>query len=96
MRIWISGAKSYIDPVKPGDLMKGSGVGEVIFSKGNLKVGDVVMGMLSWQKYCFIDEKQLTVLPKGYPHPEDFLGVYGISGLSAYIGLFEVGKIQAG
>lgn len=96
MRVWISGAKTYMDPVKPGDLMKGAGVGQVIYSKGKLKVGDLVMGMLNWQKYCFIEEKALTVLPKDYPFPEDFLGVFGISGLTAYFGLFEVGKIQPG
>lgn len=55
-----------------------------------------MMGMLNWQKYCLISEKQLTVLPKQYPYPEDFLGIYGISGLTAYFGLFDVGKIQEG
>lgn len=46
------------------------------------------MGMLDWQKYCLIKEKDLIVLPKDYPHPQHFLGVYGISGLTAYFGLF--------
>lgn len=54
MRIWISGVKSYMEPVKPGDMMKGMGVGEVIFSNGNMKVGTIVMGMLDWQKYALI------------------------------------------
>lgn len=68
----------------------------MIYSKGNLKVGDLVLGLLNWQKYCFIEEKHLAVLPKSYPYPEDFLGIYGISGLTAYFGLFDVGKIKSG
>lgn len=43
MRVWISGAKTYVDPVLPGDLMIGSVIGEVIFSKASkLKKGDIV------------------------------------------------------
>eukprot|EP00919_Chromeraceae_sp_WS-2016_P017238 GHVR01041165.1.p2 GENE.GHVR01041165.1~~GHVR01041165.1.p2 ORF type:complete len:105 (+),score=10.42 GHVR01041165.1:1346-1660(+) len=57
MRIWISGFKSYIDPVLPGDLMKAMCVGEVIYSKGRkCKVGDKVLGMLGWQRYSVIKE----------------------------------------
>jgi len=33
-------------------------------------------------------------LPKNYPNPEHFLGVLGISGLTAYFGLHEIGKIK--
>jgi NADPH-dependent curcumin reductase CurA len=96
MRIWISDAKSYTDLVKSGDTRKGMGVDKVIYSKGTLKSGDIVMGMLNWQKYCLIEEKNLTVLPKDYPNPEVFLGVYGLSGLTAYFRLFDMGKIQKG
>jgi NADPH-dependent curcumin reductase CurA len=96
MRVWISGKKTYMDPVVPGDVMRAMGVGVIIFSNGNLKAGDIVMGMLEWQKFCLIKEKELIVLPKDYPNPQHFLGVYGISGLTAYFGLFEVGKIKAG
>lgn len=68
----------------------------MIFSNGNMKVGSLVMGMLDWQKYALIDEKKLNEIPKNYPYPEDFLGIYGISGLTAYFGLFDVGKIKQG
>ncbi len=55
MRIWISGIRTYMDPIKPGDLMKGQGVGEVIYSRSNkFKIGDRVLGLLNWQKYAVI------------------------------------------
>lgn len=41
-------------------------------------------------------KKDLTKLPKGYPQPGHFLGVYGINGLTAYFGLFEIGKPKKG
>jgi len=66
-RVWISGLKTYIDPIKPGDIMKGQGVSEVIFSKNNkYKVGDIVLGLTYWEKYSVLDGKTLTPLPKNY------------------------------
>lgn len=88
MRVWISGARSYMEPIKPGDVMKGMGVGEVIFSKDpKYQVGDRVLALTYWQKYSVIDTKGVTKLPKDYEKPEHFLGVLGISGLTAYFGL---------
>lgn len=34
------------------------------------------------------------MIPKNYPHPEHFLGLFGISGLTAYFGLHDIGKIK--
>lgn len=88
MRVWISGAKSYMEPIKPGDIMKGQGVSEVIYSKSSrFNIGDRVLGLTYWQKYSILSEKGLVKIPKEHPHPEDFLGVLGISGLTAYFGL---------
>lgn len=96
-RVWISGVKTYIDPVKPGDLMKGMGVAEVIFSKDpKFKIGDRVLGLTYWQKYSVLKAKDLTPLPQNYPNYENFLGVLGISGLTAYFGLKKIGNLKAG
>jgi NADPH-dependent curcumin reductase CurA len=96
-RVWISGVKTYIDPVKPGDLMKGMGVAEVIFSKDpKFKIGDKVLGLTYWQKYSVLKAKDLTLLPSNYPNYENFLGVLGISGLTAYFGLKKIGNLKAG
>lgn len=67
-RVWISGVKSYMPPINPGDVMKGLGVAEVIFSNSpKFKVGDRVLGLTYWQKYSLLDQKTLTLLP---PHPQ--------------------------
>ena len=58
MRVWISGIQSYLPPVKPHDIMRAFCVGQVIYSKSKkLKAGDLVMGLIGWQKYAVIDQK---------------------------------------
>lgn len=70
MRVWISGARTYMDPVNPGDTMPTSAIGEVIFSRSaDLQPGDLVLGLMKWEKYLIIDRKGLMKLPKGYPQP---------------------------
>lgn len=97
MRVWISGVTSYLPPVKIDDVMRAFCVGRVIYSKSNkLKVGDLVSGLLGWQRFAVLKDTELSRLPKDYPHPEHFLGVLGISGLTAYFGLHEIGKIKPG
>ena len=93
-RVWISGKKTYRDPVLPGQVMVGFCIGEVVYNRGKkFKIGDVVMGVFGWEKYTLVNEKEATLVPKDYPEPHHFLGVYGISGLTAWVGLFQIGKI---
>ena len=67
MRVWISGVKSYMEPIQPGDIMRGMGVGEVIYSRNSkFKMGDKILGMTYWQKYSVLDGKGLTLLPQNY------------------------------
>lgn len=95
MRVWISGVTSYLPPVKPGDVMRASCVGVVIYSRSNkIKVGDMVTGLIGWQKYAVMKQEELAILPKNHPNYENFLGVLGISGLTAYFGLYEIGKLK--
>ena len=96
-RVWISGVRTYIPPINPGDIMKGLGVSEVIFSKkSSFKAGDLVLGLTYWQKYSVLPGKALTKLPARDPHPENYLGVLGVSGLTAFFGFEKIGKLKAG
>lgn len=88
---------SYFVPVKIGDVMCGLAVGEIVASKSNsLKVGDWVMGSLRWELFGVFSSKQVKQIPKEYPQPQHFVGLLGISGLTAYLGLKEVGQIKSG
>jgi NADPH-dependent curcumin reductase len=100
MRGWMNEGRSYIAPVGIGEVMRAGGAGRVIAS-GNpaFAVGDHVTGVLGAQEYALIGAdaaKGLTkVDPKLIPLPV-YLGALGVTGLTAYFGLLEVGQAKAG
>ncbi len=99
MRGWMEDRPSYIPPVQLGEVMRAGTVGQVIESRNpDLRPGDFVQGMLGWQDYGIAARGGLmaaTALPKGMPLTWP-LGVCGITGLTAYFGLLDLGKPKAG
>ncbi len=97
MRGWMNDAKSYIPPVGIGEVMRALGVGRVTASNHpKFAVGEHVTGLLGVQEYAYSDGKGLTkVDPKLAPLPT-YLGTLGMPGMTAYFGLLEAGKPQAG
>lgn len=99
MRGWMEDRPSYIPPVGLGEVMRAGAVGQVVESKSpDFAVGDVVQGMFGWQEYGLAGRRGLmsaTVVPKGMP-PTWPLGVCGITGLTAYFGLLDLGKPKPG
>jgi NADPH2:quinone reductase len=97
-RIWMSDVRSYLPPVPIGDVMRGVGVGEVIESRrDDLKPGALVSGMTGWQDYAVAEGPGYTVLPDPLPAPlPAFLGVLGHTGITAWLGLKNIGRIQPG
>lgn len=96
MRGWINEGESYIKPVGIGEVMRAAGVGEVVESKyAGLAEGDMVQGMFGWQEYAAVDVEGALLpvqkLPEGVS-PEMALSVLGITGLTAYFGMLDVGK----
>ncbi|HTO70920.1 MAG TPA: NADP-dependent oxidoreductase [Myxococcota bacterium] len=99
MRGWMEDRPSYIPPVGLGEVMRAGAVGQIIESKSrDYAVGELVQGMFGWQEYGIAGRGGLmaaTKLPKGMP-PTWPLGVCGITGLTAYFGLLDLGKPKAG
>ena len=101
MRGWMNDARSYIEPVKIGDVMRAGGIGRVIASQNpGFAVGDYVTGMLNMQEYAISDSKGLTkidpqIAGKPVPLPV-FISTLGMPGLTAYFGLLDVGQAKAG
>ena len=92
MRGWMSDRKSYIEPIGIGDVMRGLTVGEVVESKAEgFAAGDRVSGALGWQSFAVAKPKELQKLPPGLPLPL-FLGPLGMTGLTAYFGLLDIGE----
>ena len=97
MRGWMNEGRSYIEPVKIGDVMRAGAVGRVVASQNpNFKIDEHVFGVLGMQEYATSDGTGITkVDPNIAPLPV-YLGALGITGLTAYFGLLEIGKPVAG
>ncbi len=97
MRGWMNEGKSYIPPVKIGEVMRALGVGKVLESKApGFAAGDYVSGGLGIQAYATVKAKELTRIdPRLAPLPV-FLNVLGMTGMTAYFGLLEVGEPKEG
>jgi len=97
MRGWMNDAKSYIPPIKIGELMRAGAVGRVVESKHpQLAVGDHVSGAFGVQELAISNgEGVVKVDPAQAPLPV-MLSTLGMPGLTAYFGLLDVGKPVAG
>jgi len=90
--------KSYVPPFKLGEAMDGGAVGEVVASMdARYQPGDLVRHMKGWREYALVHSKELTVLPPDTGVPvQSFLGVLGMTGLTAYVGLLRIGELKEG
>lgn len=98
IRGWLDDAESYLPPIQLGEVVRCGGIGEVVESNSSsYQVGDIVFGMLGWQEYSVAgsDGQQMNVLPKGLPLTA-LLSVFGITGMTAYFGMLEIGKPAEG
>jgi NADPH-dependent curcumin reductase len=93
MRGRMSDAPSYAAPVPLGGVMTGQTVSRVEASlNAGYRSGDLVLAMGGWQEFAVSDGRDLTRLPAGLTHPSWALGVLGMTGFTAYMGLLEIGK----
>ena len=97
MRGWISDAKSYVEPVAIDAVMPGGTVGEVVASTdAQLAVGDLVVGMLGWQRYAVADAGTVRRVDASRVPPQAFLGALGMPGVTAWYGLQRICRPQPG
>ena len=93
---WMENIADYVAPMAIGEVMRGSGIGEVVTSNGGrFAVGDLVFGTTGWTEYLVTTGKDLTKVETDLP-PTAVLSVLGTTGLTAYCGLFKVGRPLAG
>jgi len=97
MRGRMSAAKSYAEPARIGEPMVGATVSQVIESKNpRFQPGDFVLGNDGWQRFAVSDGKGLRKLDPADAPLSWALGVLGMPGLTAYVGLLDIGKPKAG
>ena len=91
MRGRMSEAKSYAAPYQIGEPLYGGAVGEVVASRaGGFAEGDVVLHQLGWREYTKLPAKRARKVEAPGVPPSAFLGVLGMPGLTAYVGLLDI------
>ena len=97
MRGWITPKRSYMPPVQPGEVMRAFGVAEVVQSNAEgFKVGDVITGFTGVQTLGLVDAQMVRKLDLRYASEQQYQSGLGMTGYTAYFGLLDVGKPQAG
>jgi NADPH-dependent curcumin reductase CurA len=97
MRGRMSDAPSYAAPVALGEVMVGGTVSRVEASRHpDFEAGDLVLGYTGWQSHALSDGKGLTKLDPTMAQPSLALGVLGMPGFTAYMGLLDIGQPKAG
>lgn len=93
---WMENIADYVAPMAIGDIMRGSGICEVVESNGGrFAKGDMVFGTTGWTDHLVSDGAELTKIETDLS-PTAVLSVLGTTGVTAYCGLFKVGKPVAG
>ncbi len=97
MRGWMNAGASYIDPVEIGDVMRAGAVGRVTASEHpGFAVGDRVYGTFGVQEHAVSDGKGVIKIDPSLAAPPTYLGTLGMTGLTAYFGLLDVGRLKEG
>ncbi|HDY7970895.1 TPA: NADP-dependent oxidoreductase [Vibrio vulnificus] len=97
MRGRMSDAKSYADPVSIDEVMVGGTVCQVEASNhAEFEVGEWVLAYTGWQDYALSNGEGLIKLGKQPSHPSYALGVMGMPGFTAYMGLLDIGQPKEG
>ena len=97
MRSRMSGIRTYVDPYEVGGPIEGAAVGRVLVSRHEgLGEGDWVLSTLGWREQGVVDGDRVRRLDPDVAPPSTALGVLGMPGLTAWVGLVDIGGVQAG
>ena len=95
-RAWMSPVRTYTDPVEPGGVMRSMTLGQVVRSNDPaLATGDIVEGSAGWQDFVVAPVAALRRVAARKPLSSILSGL-GVTSLTAYFGLLEVGRAKAG
>ena len=97
MRGWMNEGKSYVPPVAIGEVMRAYSAGEVVASNNpKFPLGSRVAGVFGVQQYAISDGKGARIVDTALAPLPTYLSVLGMTGMTAYFGLLEVGAAKQG
>ena len=97
IRTWMDDAPGYLPAIEIGAPIRSGGIGTVVASAADrFPVGATVFGMLGWQDHAVVDDDNTAqIVPDGID-PTAALSVFGVTGMTAYFGLLDVGQPKEG
>ena len=97
MRGWMNEGRSYVPPVGIGEVMRAGGIGRVVESRHpDYAAGERVFGVFGVQRYAISDGGGVTRVDTSLAPAPVHLGVLGMTGLTAYFGLLDIGRPEPG
>jgi len=97
MRAWITDGAYQTRQVPIGGVMEAGGIARVLVSRfPDLRPGDLVQGRLGWQTHPTLPGRRLQKLDLALGSAEDWIGPLGLTGVTAYFGLREIGALRPG
>jgi NADPH-dependent curcumin reductase len=97
MRGWMNAGTSYIPPVEVGAVMRAGAVGRVTASEHpDFAVGDHVYGSFGVQEYASSDGRGVLKFDTALAGPTTYLSALGLTGLTAYFGMLDTGRVKPG
>ena len=97
MRGRMNDGKSYVPPFQIGMPLEGGAVGKVVASQDDkLPVGSLVFSNFGWREAFVAPASKLQVVDASVASPSAFLGILGVTGLTAWVGLFRIADLKAG
>ena len=96
MRGRMTDRKSYVAPFQIGEVLQGGAVGKVVASNANSRflAGDYVLSANGWREWYLSDGEGLTKIDPAPAPIQAYLGVLGMPGLTAYVGLLHIGELK--
>jgi NADPH-dependent curcumin reductase len=95
IRTWMDDAPGYLPPIQVDEVIRSGGVAEVVTSNSErFEPGQLLFGMTGWQDYV-VGADGYQTLPDGVP-PTLALSLLGITGMTAYFGMTDVGRVKEG
>lgn len=97
MRAWMNAGATYVPAVELGEVMRALAIGSVVESRHDrFSVGDQVSGVFGVQRYAVSNGAGVSMVDTTVAPAPTHLGALGISGLTAYFGLLDIGRPQPG
>src|SRR4051794_18064827 len=97
MRSRMTGVRTYVGPLELGEPIDGGAVGRVVESRDDrFSSGDWVLSMLGWREQGVVPGQRLRKLDPALAPPSTALGVLGMPGLTAWVGLVDIGQVREG